>query len=74
VSLEKKKWRNCTESKDGIERSGKGWCYIDEECRKRFLVGKKCRNKRLFCAYADVECMKRFKLTEKILISPHLVR
>jgi len=66
VAPEKRSWRFCTEEYDG-DKAGKGFCYIDKECRRQFIF-KKCRPKPLFCAWGDIPCMTKYKVYPNMII------
>ena len=69
VSNEKKVWRFCSTQRDGVDKNKKGFCYIDKECKNRFLQKRKCRQVPLFCAWGDVECMEKYGLFNKVIRS-----
>jgi len=65
VSHAKKTWRICSIEKDGPEKAMRGFCYIDKECRIKWI--KQCRPKPLFCPWNDIPCMRKYKLPDKKL-------
>lgn len=65
VSLEDRDWRFCSMDKDGPTKHRKGFCYISEECRKRFMRKDLCRPLPLFCPWSDLKCMDNYKLWSK---------
>lgn len=65
VSLENRDWRFCSMDKDGPEKHREGFCYISQECRKRFLLKEECRTLPLFCKWGDIACMDSYKLFDK---------
>lgn len=69
VSSRDEVWRPCHETLDGPAYHRKGLCFIEEECRKKFLRAKECRPKSppKFCSWGDLECMDKNKLWDKVL-------
>jgi len=68
VSLEKRDWRFCSTDKDGPLKHRKGFCYISERCRKRFLHKEECEPLPIFCAWGDIKCMDDYKLWSKRIL------
>jgi hypothetical protein len=65
------RWRFCNEKYDK-KLNNLGMCYITKECKK-YLFGKKCRPKTLFCPFEPVEerlkCMEKYRLKDKIIVT-----
>lgn len=59
----KRTWRECTALRDG-DKAGKGFCYIDKECKTKFIWYITCRNVPLFCAYTDTACKIKHRINE----------
>lgn len=49
---------------DGINQSGK-LCFWQEQCKKRFLRKKKCRQILITCTPTNKECMDKYQIWSK---------
>jgi hypothetical protein len=65
-SYKKRTWRVCKREKDNPTLHLKGLCYIEKQCKKRFLHTV-CKNKQLFCPWGDLTCMEKYELLDKRL-------
>lgn len=65
VSLAKRSWRFCSAAKDGESLHRKGFCYVSQECRERWLRKDECRPLPLFCKWGDVSCYDKYELWTK---------
>lgn len=68
VSFEKQSWRICSTERDGEARNLKGFCYIDLECKDRFIGKPKKRPFPMFCSFQDLSCVQKMRDSGKKLI------
>jgi hypothetical protein len=62
--MEKRVWRYCSEDKDGLDRSNKGFCYNSQRCIKKVLRKEKCELVPMFCEHGDFECLRKNKFPQ----------
>lgn len=73
VAENKREWKFCKGDLHGEEFHLKGMCYDSQECRfRKTIFGQEkteCRDKMLYCKWADIECMIKYDLLDNIIIN-----
>lgn len=67
VPFKEQPWRICTEEIDGAELHLKGYCYWQEQTKKRFLKSAQWRRVQKVCLFSDKVCQLKFAQSGKRL-------